>query len=519
MAATGSAAMAARLDAVRRNFTTSQLVVSGLLFVVGVVGLMFFVQWAGSPTYQVLYSGVTAKDAADITTKLQGDGVAYQLQNGGTTILVPSASLNQERVAVAAAGLPKNGSSGWDVFDKQGVTSSSFQQQVAYQRAVEGQLASTLEQMNGVSNASVSIVMPQTDLFVDTNQPARASVMLDTTGTPSDDLVQSAIHLVASSVPNLDPKDVTVTDTAGDLLSDAAGTTGDRAVRQAQAYDDALAAQATSMLDQLLGPGHAVVRVNATMNTQTQTVDSETYAPKGSVVLNQQSAKETYTGAAASTASGVVSSNPTNGTTGSAGGPGAYNKSSTTQQYGTSRTVSHTESSPGGVQRLTVSVAVDSNAKNAPPAAQLQQLVSNAVGLDPKRGDTISVTQSAFPIATSAATTATAPKVSPLTSLAHGKTGSLVGSGLAGLVLLLVAFGFVRAAKSSSVEDIPLDQVAALQAGLAPTALGSGGKGGKGGKGRQLPAATGDASGLHEMEPDALAGVLRGWLASTGGEQ
>src|SRR3954471_24315983 len=126
-----------RATAAYRAFTPAQLVLAGLLAVLTVVGGMMFYRWVSAPTYAVLYSGLDAKDTADITAKLTTDKVAYKLTGNGTTVEVPSSSLDQERVALAAAGLPKGGTGGWDTLDKEGLTTSSFRQQVDYQRALE----------------------------------------------------------------------------------------------------------------------------------------------------------------------------------------------------------------------------------------------------------------------------------------------------------------------------------------------------------------------------------------------
>jgi flagellar M-ring protein FliF len=172
-------ALKARALGAARAFSPSQLVIAGLLTIVGLTGAVFFLRWVSAPTYGVLLAGLDAKDASAVTAKLSADGVAYKLEGGGTTVLVPQSVLDKERIAVAAAGLPAGTTQdGWAAFDKQGLTSSSFQQQVAYQRALEATLAGSLQGIEGVRSAEVHLALPERRLFSAEQDPARASVLV-----------------------------------------------------------------------------------------------------------------------------------------------------------------------------------------------------------------------------------------------------------------------------------------------------------------------------------------------------
>lgn len=518
--AINAAAVKDRASRIMSGFSTPQLATLGVLGVLTIIAAFAFFRWISAPSYSLLTSGLDAKDAAAVTSKLQSDGVPYKLASSGTSILVPTQKLDAERLALAAAGIPKDTSSGanWDLLDKQGITSSSFQQQVAYQRALEGELQQTLDQLQGVNNATVHLVLPQDQLLSSNQDPARASVQLDTTGTLSDDTVQSVIHTVASAVPNLDPNAVTVTDTAGHLLSDSSGTSSDRALRLQQTYEDALTAQAESMLNQMFGAGHSVVTVNADIDTGAKTIDSETYDPKSKVVLSQTQSKENYgangpaTGVVAIGATPTASASPTN----------TYNKNDSTTQYGVDRTVTHDEIAPGTIKRLTVAVAIDSGLKDVPPTAQLQSLVANAVGLDPSRGDTISVTTQAFPAP------APAPKVAKPAGggLLSGNMKGLIGTGVGILLLLMAGLGFLRTVRRVKVVELPVPPgLAALAAG-GPEGIEAGGDHLAVGGHRipALPSGRADASqadvlGVIEQRPDEVAQLLRGWLANAGADR
>ncbi len=505
-------ALKARALGVARAFSPSQLVIAGLLAVLGLTGAVFFLKWVSAPTYGVLLAGLDAKDAAAVTAKLTADGVTYKLDGGGTTVLVPQSVLDKERISVAAAGLPAGTTQdGWAAFDKQGLTSSSFQQQVAYQRALEATLAESLQGIEGVRSAQVHLALPERRLFSAEQSTARASVLVQTSGTLNQDAVESMTHLVASAVPSLAAKDVSITDGSGTLLTGDATSVG-KSDSARRTYEDALAAQVTSMFDTLLGPGHAVVRVNAEMDTSNTTIDSQTYDPKSSVVLSQTSSTETY----GPTASGTPTAGPL--TTTNAAGQVAtttttktdgYAKSDVSTTNGVSVTTSHKVLSPGGVKRLTVAVAVDKNAKNAPPTADISSMVANSVGLDPSRGDTIAVTTPAFLM-----TEAKADK--PAGTTGGGPVGMVTDYGpkaLGALLLLLVGVGFLRTVKNGTSSEVSGAQLtAAVEAsrrGALPAGRGSG----------ALPTqrtSSEDLLGVIDERPDEVTGLLRGWLENTG---
>lgn len=504
-----------------KGFSPSQLVIIGLLSVLGVTGAVFFMRWVSTPSYGVLLAGLDPKDAAAVTAKLSADGVTYKLGAGGTTVLVPQSSLDKERISVAAAGLPAGATQdGWAAFDKQGLTSSSFQQQVAYQRALEATLSASLQEIEGIRSAQVHLALAEKRLFSETQDAARASVLVQTSGTLPEATVEAITHLVSSAVPGLAPKDVSITDGSGTLLTGDGSSSG-KGDAARRSYEDALTAQVTSMFDTLLGPGHAVVRVNAEVNTAASTIDSEVYDPKKAAVLSQSSSNETYapSGSATPAPGGAVTSATVTGTTpgitSTTTGSNGYTKTDSTSTNGVSKVVTHEVVAPGGIKRLTVTVAVDRGAKNAPPAADISSMVASAVGLNPARGDTLSVTTPAFLVSTAKATTAATTKAGPLDQVKQYGPRAL-----GGLLLLFVGFGFLRTLKRGTSTDLPADEVrAAVQAGT---------KGAVGGRSATAalpvgsvpaPRNSGDLLSALDESPDEVAGLLRGWMANAGGER
>src|SRR3954464_5744225 len=396
MAAVDVDGLKRRVVAAYRAFTPAQLVLAGLLVVLTLVGGLMFYRWVSTPSYAVLYSGMDAKDASEVTTKLSADGGPYKLTGNGTTVEVPKENLDAERVALGAAGLPKGGTGGWESLDKEGLTTSSFRQQVDYQRALEGEIAKTLRGIDGVDDAQVHLVLPEERLFTDQQRNARASVMLTTRRQLSSDQVNAVVSTVSSAVPDLDQSAVSVTDSNGRLLSKQAGGSDEQSAQQAT-YEDGQTARAQSMLDQLLGQGHAVARGSATLNFDNTHSAVKPVDGKNSAVTGSEKSTETYNSPNGSSASGALSaSDPTAGITSTTSNASNYEKKSETTTTVPSEQLDDTQKATGTVARQSVAVVLDTTAKNLPPNAQVQQLVAAALGLDPKRGDTIVVSSTGF---------------------------------------------------------------------------------------------------------------------------
>jgi flagellar M-ring protein FliF len=409
------------------------------------VVLMHF---ASSASYATLETGIDPAQTGKITSTLSTQGIPYQLQNNGTAVAVESSKTAQARVALATAGLLSDQQPGFSLMDKQSLGQSNFQQQVTYQRALEGQLASTIETIDGVSSAQVNLVLPnsQDQLFSDQTQPATASVLLSGSSDLQPGAVRGIAQLVASSVPGLSLSKVTVTGADGTQLwpGSGAAAAGDGGLPAKQAaeqkYDSAMAAEVSAMLAQTLGAGKAQVVVNADLDANRATQESLVYGKKG-VPLTAQTSNETLSGAGASAAggaAGVTGSIPAYaGTNGKGGGNGNSNYRNRTGNttYGVDKTVTHSVIAPGAVQQQSVSVLVD---KSVPASAipAIKQAVSNAVGLQPKRGDQISISQLAFAPVKAPVTPAAA---SPLSR--YGKYGAL---GLATIAFLGFAGRLLR---------------------------------------------------------------------------
>src|SRR5690349_4120424 len=222
-----------------------------------IVFLVLIMNFASKPSYSTLMTGVDPTQTGKITSTLSTKGIGYQIQNNGTAIAVQSDKTGDARIALATAGL-LNGTSqpGFSLFDKQQLGASNFQQQITYQRALEGQLDQTIETIQGVSSAQVQLVLPnpQDQLFADNSQQASAAVLLSGASSLDPSAVKGIAQLVSSSVPGLQLNKVTITDSSGQPLWPTGDGAGDGTGLSKQAaderYDSMLAAQVGAMLTQ-----------------------------------------------------------------------------------------------------------------------------------------------------------------------------------------------------------------------------------------------------------------------------
>lgn len=514
-----------------RSFSPSQLTIIGLLTVAVVIGALAFLHWSSASTYGVLFSDLEAKDASSVVDELKAQGVPYKLAGDGTTVLVPASKVYDLRLSLSAAGLPKSGVVGYELLDKQGLTTSEFSQQVGYQRALEGELTRTLLAMDGMESATVHLAIPRDQLFTDDKQAPRASVLVQTAQPLDDDGVEAIVHLVASSVPGLTAEGVTVADVEGHVLStDGTSLAGgsSRELRLTRQYEKDLAGDVTALLGQVVGVGRAAVRVSAQLNFDQSQRQTETYDPASAVAVREEQKTENYKGAAGSSpaagtlgVAGAVAAATGGGSTGS-----DYQKTETAKEYGVNHVTETSEVAPGKVERLSVAVVLDKAAKPSPDADKVKQVVAAAAGIDAARGDTIVVDTMAFQA--TAAVTKAAGKAGT-GAAAGGGPVELVRTGVGGLILaavLLVVVASVRRSRSAGEEPVAGDRVAAALAahvaqaralGGAPAELSPGTAAGPDRAGVAVaalpaPGVSDEVLNLVDQQPDEVAVLLRRWL-------
>jgi flagellar M-ring protein FliF len=515
----------ARIRSVLSTISLGQKVVIGLLAVGLLLGGFFFYNWITAPTLSPLFSNLASTDASAIVDELNAEGVSYQLADGGSTIMVPNDQVYNLRLTMSGKGLPAGQDTGYSLLDQQGITTSEFQQQVTYQRAVEGELAKTLEAIKGVNTAVVHIALPKDQVFVADQGKPTASVLLDLgAGTQlSGEQISAVTNLVSSSIEGMDPKDVTVADSDGQVLSAAgqvSAAAGDQRSAMETDYEDRLAANAQKILDQVLGPNHAVVSVRADLDLSQRQSTSESYSyNQGTPPISSSQSTETYSGTGGAVG-GVLGPENTGTATGS--GNSAYNKSDTTDNNAVDKTTTTTQDAPGSIKRLTVSVVMDGTVAGNLNQQQVQSLIGNAVGLDTARGDAITV--AAMPFDTSAAQQAKAEVEAAKKAEQQAQMWSLVKTGGIALgILLVILIVWLRSRRRGEVEEEyePLELSDDMLAELERLRVSST---------RDEPVVDTAALELEAAErqrvrseistmvaekPDEVAAMLRGWLSES----
>jgi flagellar M-ring protein FliF len=391
-----------------REFTVAQRTLALLAVAVLVLGGIALASFISRPSMAPLFSGISSADASAIVEQLRADGVSYELTDGGSTVLVPEASVDEQRLKAAAAGLPALDSTGYGLLDTMGVTASEFQQSVTYKRALEGELASTVAALNGVASASVRLAIPEETVFSESKTDPTASVFIQTERgrSLSNDQVQAIVHLTSAAVDGLKPDNVAVVDADGNVLSavgvGATGGAGQQASDKEQAKREAVQA----MLDQVVGPGNATVTVNVDVSTQSAERVEETFtSPEEPLVLTESTQTESYQGAGGGAGAGVLG--PDNvAVPAGAGGDGQYDSEQATRNNAINK-ITETRIIPAGeLTRQSVSVAINANAIDGVNVANLAALVATAAGIDIARGDEVAV--EVVPFTTAVADEATA---------------------------------------------------------------------------------------------------------------
>lgn len=440
------------------GFTMGQRVISVLALVGLVVGSVIFMNVESKPSYQPLFTNLQPSDSGAVVAQLTASNVPFQLSDGGATISVPAAQVDQERVALAEQGLPSSGTVGFSNLEKSGITTSQFVQQVEYQQALEGQLQQTIESIQGIQSAQVNLVVPAQSAFaIGTQTPTTASILVDLApGTVlSAGQVEAIVHLAASATPGLSTSNVTVVDNHGDVLSSpgqAPGSFGSSDSAQTASYDRQLSASLQSLLDQVVGVGNAAVQVHALLNfnQQSTTIQGLQVNAKGQPIVaptGTNTSNSSYTGAGTPPSGVLGSTTPTT----IAGSSGKYTSTSSQVTNAVGQVTQTIKQAPGQVVKTSVAVLLNSSAKPPVNAAKVKSLVSAAAGLNVANGDQLVVT--AMPFA--------APALNP--AVTTGSAMSLythVGEGVALVLFILGLIWFaLRSAKRTKYDEIVVGEL------------------------------------------------------------
>jgi flagellar M-ring protein FliF len=490
-------------------------------------GFMIF-RWASTPSYAPLYSNLESSDASAVIDKLDSQGVPYKLTDGGNTVMVPKDKVYSTRISLSGQGLPSSADSGYSILDKQSLSTSQFQEQTNFKRAMESELSRTIEALNGVNTAVVHLALPEKQVFADTQDPATASVLVAT--RPGVQLraeqVQAIVNLVASSVDGLDPGKVTVADSTGRVLSapdDAAGVAASTRDQQVQDYQDQMSGRVQTMLDRVVGPGNSTVAVTANLDFDKAVTESKTFTyNKENVPLSETKNVEKYTGVGAGSGlTGVVGPDGQMDSTGVAGGNGdaQYEKTSQTSDNAVDSKVERRETAPGSVRNLHVGDVLHAATARTVDPTELESLIASTIGIDPKRGDTVQVSALPFDRSVEKAAKAELAAAKKADASAHQMT-LFRNSGLVVLIALILLLAWLKGRKrareraeatSYVVEQLRQDalerstQAAAVEASPAVLALESMER-------SEADEVRDELAALVERQPEDVAALLRGWL-------
>ena len=377
------------------------------------------VLWSQSPNYSLLYANLSGQDLASVATSLDDAGIPYKVEHGSGAILVPSSEVHDLRLRLAAKGLPETREVGFELMEKEtGFGTSRFLEKARYQRALEGELSKSITSISAVESARVHLAIPKQSVFVRDRAKPSASVLvkLRAGGRLNDSQIAGIVHLLAASVPGLEPEAVTVVDQKGRLLSESAGQK-EEALNAGQfeyrrRIEEEYTKRVVDMLAPIVGLSGVRAQVTADLDFTVMEETRETYQPEQSAIRSEEVREQSNVNGDPMGVPGALSNQPPRGgalsTTGVTEEASKSSSKEVVRNYELDRTISHSRFAPGRIKRLSVAVMLDYR-KEIGSDGQLQQtplddaeltrlteLVKKAVGFDASRNDSINVISMPF---------------------------------------------------------------------------------------------------------------------------
>ncbi|MEO9299652.1 MULTISPECIES: flagellar basal-body MS-ring/collar protein FliF [Devosia] len=374
----------------------------------------FLVMRAQTPNLAPLYTGLSLEDSSSIISELQTLNVPYELRGEGDTILVPRDQITTLRMTLAGSGLPQRGQVGYEIFDQQSTLgATSFVQNINNVRALEGELARTINSLTRIKSARVHLVLPERELFRRERKDPSASIVLSVRGELSSSEIRAIQHMVASAIEGMTPSHVAVVDDQGNLLASGSGDEGEGALSGQSAerrlnYENRLRTRVEDMLSNIVGVGRARVEVSAEIDFNRSTTTQETFDPESQVVRSSQIRETENLTAGANGQVTVANELPGASANGGAGGTEQGTSTEEVTNYEISKTTQTAVTEAGQVKRLSVAVVVDGTyvedgagnvtytPRSAEDVTQILTLVRSAVGYSETRGDSVEVVNLQF---------------------------------------------------------------------------------------------------------------------------
>lgn len=378
--------------------------------IAGVVSLLFGLSLLTAPDFTTLYSQLSPASAASMVDALDKAGIQTQVSSDGGSVSVPRPEVARARMALAEKGLPSDGEPGWEIFDNStGLGMNSFMQHINRLRAMEGELARSIQTLDGIQSARVHLVLPERQAFARTTPDPSASVIVRAAAghTVSRRQALAIRNLIAAAVADMSPGRVTVLSARGDtiLAEDSGGDNAASLEGSKAAIEDRMARNIEQILSARVGAGNARVQVSVTLDHSRNVVVSQSYNPDQQVV-RQTSTTDAKTQDSKSDGQVGVGANlppALQGPQGTSGNTNASSKSNESTTYEIGSTRSETTTEAGAVKRVSVAVLVngiydvgangkvDYKPRSPEEIAQLKTLVESAIGYESKRGDAVSV--------------------------------------------------------------------------------------------------------------------------------
>jgi len=390
------------------------------ILILVIAGFVFMFLWANQIEYRILFSNLSQEDAGAVVSELNERRIPHKLEANGSIILVPAEQALELRLALAGENLPSGGGVGFEIFDHMDFRTTKFVQELNYRRALQGELARTINNFKEVKGSRVFIVLPKESLFVEESTSASASIQLDLRSSLPQDKLVAIVHLVASAVEGLEPEQVTVVDTKGTVIFKGGSRDGTDALLSDAKFDykkkveNLIRENVQSMLEGIVGKGKAIVRVNAEIDSNKVSLSEEEYDPSTAVVRSKRNIRE-FTqkdeDRAEETAQTVIDRR--RGALPSAQeAQGTQSKEDVTINYEINRITRTTLRPAGDIKRLSVAAVIDGTYKvetlqdgaitksyiprSDKELRQFEDLVKKAMGYDVDREDQVSVSSIPF---------------------------------------------------------------------------------------------------------------------------
>ncbi|HEY3326031.1 MAG TPA: flagellar basal-body MS-ring/collar protein FliF [Novimethylophilus sp.] len=508
--------------------------------------------WVQTPDYRILYSNLSDRDGGAVIDSLQKLNIPFKMAEGGGAITVPSGMVYEARLKLASQGLPKGGAVGFDLMDNMKIGVTQFQENIAYQRALEGEITRTVEAISSVQGARVHLAIPKETVFVREQQKPSASILINLYPgrTLEKAQVEGVVHLVASSVPDMPPSNVTIIDQNSTLLTsnnkqNSLGLDSSQ-LEYLHEVEQTYIRRIEDILAPITGPNNVRAQVTADVDFSMTEQTAETYKPnptpqQSAIRSSQTSETQSDTGAAAGGVPGALSNQPPGGATApinapggragannaAAGASGTTHKESTTN-FELDKTISHVRASVGSIKRLSVAVVVNNRgekdkkgkvnyrALTKEELMQIYNLAREAMGFNQTRGDTLNVVNASFNPGEEASTVS-APiwKDPAMVALAKDVVKYLI---IAGILIYLV-MGVIRPALSELAAAGEAHRMRLERKELEERELELGGHGGDVvhiGGGRRAHSYEDDmqmAKDMAKEDPKIVANVVRDWVS------